>query len=67
VLVLGSGRCAGSRRRLEEDYNGTRPHSSLGHLTPDEFACRQSGLRSPPAPSAQTEPSKEADDPIAAG
>jgi putative transposase len=23
------------------DYNQHRPHSSLGHLTPDEFAARQ--------------------------
>ena len=23
------------------DYNQRRPHSSLGHLTPDEFAARQ--------------------------
>jgi transposase InsO family protein len=26
--------------RLRNDYNHQRPHSSLGHLTPSEFATR---------------------------
>lgn len=28
------------------DYNATRPHSSLGHLTPNEFVARSQALRS---------------------
>jgi putative transposase len=50
-----------------KDYNGTRPHSSLGNLTPEEFAGRQSGLRSPPAPCAQTEAARKADDRVPVG
>ena len=34
------------RERLKawkDDYNTERPHGSLGHLTPSEFAQRRSG------------------------
>jgi putative transposase len=34
------------------DHNAVRPHSSLGYLTPEEFAHRAAVLRSPTAPSA---------------
>ncbi len=33
-----------------EEYNEERPHSSLGYLTPREFARRIAALRSPTAP-----------------
>ena len=29
----------------KEDYNGQRPHSSLGNLTPNEFATKQASER----------------------
>jgi len=35
-----------------EEYNEERPHSSLGYLTPREFAWRIAALRSPTAPCA---------------
>lgn len=38
------------------EYNSERPHSSLGDLTPEEFA-KQSALRSATPPSGQTAPS----------
>ncbi len=38
---------SGARRK---HYNEERPHSSLGYLTPSEFARRVAALRSPTAP-----------------
>lgn len=35
-----------------DEYNEERPHSSLGYLTPCEFAQRDAALRSPTAPCA---------------
>src|SRR5437667_732937 len=35
-----------------KEYNEERPHSSLGYLTPQEFARREQALRSPTAPCA---------------
>jgi len=46
-----------ARQKLEAwrmDYNTTRPHRSLGQMTPTEYVATRSGLRSPTAPSAQT-------------
>jgi hypothetical protein len=46
---------ADARRRIEAwrvDYNAVRPHSSLGYLTPAEFAQRAAALRSPTVPCA---------------
>ena len=37
-------------------YNGQRPHSSLGHLTPDEFAARATGAVSSTRPRTPTRP-----------
>jgi putative transposase len=34
----------------QEDYNTSRPHSSLGHLTPSEFVKMRSGQRSEQPP-----------------
>ena len=42
-----------ARRKIaawREEYNQERPHSSLGYLTPAEFAHRVGALRSPTAP-----------------
>jgi putative transposase len=44
-----------ARRKLaawRKEYNEERPHSSLGYLTPSEFARREQALRSPTAPCA---------------
>jgi putative transposase len=44
-----------ARRKIaawREEYNDERPHSSLGYLTPREFARRIAALRSPTAPCA---------------
>jgi transposase InsO family protein len=39
------------------DYNTVRPHSSLGYLTPEEFAARAAARpASPPTPVAPTTP-----------
>lgn len=46
-----------ARQKLEAwrmDYNTTRPHRSLGQMTPTEYVAARSGLWSPTAPSAQT-------------
>jgi putative transposase len=43
-----------ARRTIEEhrrEYNTYRPHSSLGGLTPEEFARQSAALQVPPAPS----------------
>jgi putative transposase len=54
-----------ARRKIEawkEEYNEERPHSSLGYLTPREFARRIAALRSPKAPcERQCEERKEAE------
>ncbi len=44
----------------KEEYNGERPHSSLGYVTPRAFALRVAALRSPTAPCAPplAEPAK---------
>ena len=37
-----------ARAKIEawrRDYNQQRPHGSLGHLTPDEFATHRQGIR----------------------
>ena len=34
------------------DYNQRRPHSSLGHLTPNEFIAQRQGIRPPKRSSA---------------
>ena len=42
-----------AREVIEEwrqDYNQVRPHSSLGHLTPEQFRDRTPALWAPPAP-----------------
>ena len=36
-------RGAGHQRSLRVDYNQRRPHSSLGHLTPNEFVAQCQG------------------------
>ena len=44
-----------ARRKItawRSEYNQERPHSSLGYLTPEEFAHRAAALRSPAAPCA---------------
>src|SRR5579859_5096850 len=44
-----------ARRKVaawRKEYNEERPHSSLGYLTPSEFARREQALRSPTAPCA---------------
>jgi putative transposase len=44
-----------ARERIEEwrvDYNQVRPHSSLGDLTPEEYAARLVSFQAPPAPSS---------------
>ena len=41
---------ADARAKLEAwrtDYNHRRPHGSLGHLTPIEFATQSQGQRTP--------------------
>jgi putative transposase len=46
---------AEAREVIEEwrqDYNQVRPHSSLGGLTPEEYASRLACLRAPSAPSS---------------
>jgi putative transposase len=44
-----------ARDRIEQwrvDYNQVRPHSSLGDLTPEEYAARLVSFQAPPAPSS---------------
>jgi hypothetical protein len=40
-----------------DDYNARRPHSALGHRTPNEFAVLTVGLREPKANAAPSPPS----------
>jgi putative transposase len=49
------GSLAEARDVIEEwrlDYNQVRPHSSLGDLTPEEYAARLVCFQAPPAPSS---------------
>jgi len=62
---------AEAREAIEEwrlDYNQVRPHSSLGDLTPEEYAARLAVFQAPPAPSSPpalvNEDSKEKSPPL---
>lgn len=46
--LAGSGTCRTEQRK--DDYNHVRPHSSLGALTPSEFADRNGAERMRRAP-----------------
>jgi len=43
--VRVDGRCASKIEAWRIDYNQRRPHSSLGHLTPNEFAEQRQATR----------------------